>query len=102
MATFGWLPESAQEDLPFLVYPSEYSCPEPPVLHSGSDKVVLEARLLRHTRIAGTVRDRNDQPAAGILIRAEGAERPIFIAAGIRVPATTGRMRWTSIPSNRT
>ncbi len=72
MATFGWLPANDEEDLGFLIYPSEYSCPASPLLRSGSDGVVLEARLLGHTRIAGTVRDRNGKPAAGILIRAEG------------------------------
>ena len=71
-ATFDWLPPVVEEDVPFLIFPREYSCPESPVYRSGDDRKVLEARLLRSTRIAGIVRHADGRPAAGILIRAEG------------------------------
>ena len=61
-----------EEDVPFLIFPREYSCPESPVYRSGDGGKVLEARLLRSTRIAGIVRHADGRPAAGILIRAEG------------------------------
>jgi beta-lactamase regulating signal transducer with metallopeptidase domain len=72
VATFGWLPPNVEDDVPFVVFPDEYSCPMSPMYRSGADGVVLEARLLRHTRIAGVVRQANGRPAAGVLIRAEG------------------------------
>ena len=71
VATFGWLPSHA-ENVPFLVNPTEYSCPVSPTYRSGTDGITLEARLLRNTRITGTVRHPDGRPAAGIQIRAEG------------------------------
>ncbi len=71
-ATFGWLPSNVEDDVPFLVYTSEYSCPSSPTFSGGVNETVLEARLLRNTRIGGVVRHADGRPAAGILIRAEG------------------------------
>jgi beta-lactamase regulating signal transducer with metallopeptidase domain len=72
VATFDWLPTDIEESVPFLVYPGNYSCPARPVYKPGLDGAVIEARLLRNTRIKGVVRHRDGRPAAGILIRAEG------------------------------
>ncbi len=55
-----------------MVLPGEYSCPSLPLYRSGEGGKVLEARMLRNTRIGGFVRHAAGRPAAGILIRAEG------------------------------
>ncbi len=55
-----------------MILPREYSCPQSPVYRSGDDGKLLEARLLRSTRIAGVVRHADGRPAAGMLILAEG------------------------------
>ena len=44
-ATFDWLPPVVEEDVPFLIFPREYSCPESPVYRSGDDGKVLEAAI---------------------------------------------------------
>ena len=72
MATFNWLPANVENGVPIMVLLGEYSCPSSPTFSGGINETVLEARLLRNTRIGGVVRHADGRPAAGILIRAEG------------------------------
>ena len=54
-----------EDDVPFLIVSDEYSCPAPPVVPSGADGIVLDARLLRNTRISGSVRDADGRAGRG-------------------------------------
>jgi beta-lactamase regulating signal transducer with metallopeptidase domain/protocatechuate 3,4-dioxygenase beta subunit len=71
VATFDWLPRQVEPDVPFVIGLEEYSCPVSP-MYSPSGPTELTARLLRNTRISGTVRQADGKAAAGILIQAEG------------------------------
>ena len=71
MAIFDWLPARVDEGVPFLIHEDDYSCPESPV-YQGGGAIELTARLLRNARISGIVRQVDRQPAAGVLIQAEG------------------------------
>jgi hypothetical protein len=74
VATIDWLPVDLSQSVTFLANSHDVHLPRPPSLEPDpkNDVVDLEMRLLRATKISGTVRTADGKPAAGIVIQAEG------------------------------
>src|SRR5262249_45595504 len=74
LATIDWLPVDLGQRLTFLADSNDFHLPWPPSLEPGpKDAVVdLEMQLLQTTKISGTVYTAEGNPAAGIVLQAEG------------------------------
>ncbi len=74
-ATFDWLPKGEADAFHFYIAADgNYTSRDRPYFRRGGP-AKLTAHLLRDTRLSGTVRLPDGQPAGGILIKAEGQPR---------------------------
>ena len=74
IATIDWLPRDFTNRVTFLAKSNEFHLPQSPSLEAdpNGDVADLEMQLLRVTRISGTVHTADGNPAAGIVLQAEG------------------------------
>ncbi len=71
VAVFDWLPKGVALYNSFEVRSDAFFCPEPPIL-IAVDFVETTFRMLRKTRLSGTVRFRDGRPAPGVLVSVSG------------------------------
>ncbi|HEY2252517.1 MAG TPA: hypothetical protein VGH74_15695 [Planctomycetaceae bacterium] len=74
IATIDWLPRDFTNRITFLTKSNDFHLPQPPSLDAGpnDDVADIEMQLLRLTRISGIVLTADGNPAAGIVLQAEG------------------------------
>jgi hypothetical protein len=99
LATIDWIPVDFTDRITFLMQSKEFHLPDSPaVANDLNGEFELVMTLLRTTKISGTVLAEDGNPAAGILLQAEGRGRSNHYFRDLARTNAEGKFEFNAYP----